>query len=107
VSVDWQAQGRAAPAWRSQESHQDLTVESPDVRPPVQFIVGAKDQTILEINRGAAKRLTTEHYLVVVAGASHLFEELGKLDTVARHAQQWFSRYMKTPATLASENRFD
>jgi putative phosphoribosyl transferase len=79
----------------------------PEVKPPIQLIVGAKDQIVLEINRGATKRLTTEHHLVVIPGASHLFEEPGKLDLVARYAQRWFSRYMKTPATLASQGRFD
>jgi putative phosphoribosyl transferase len=79
----------------------------PEVRPPVQFIVGSKDQLVLEINRRAAKRLTTEHHLAVIPGASHLFEEPGKLDIAARYAQRWFSRYMKTPAALAPENRFD
>jgi putative phosphoribosyl transferase len=69
----------------------------PEVKPPVLFIVGAKDQIVLEINKEAANRLTTEHNLVVVPGASHLFEEPGKLDMVARRAQRWFGRYMRTP----------
>jgi putative phosphoribosyl transferase len=76
----------------------------PEVKPPILFIVGAKDQIVLEINKEAAKRLTTEHNLVVVPGASHLFEEPGKLDMVARRAQRWFARYMKTPdGSLASK----
>jgi len=69
----------------------------PEVKPPVLFIVGAKDQIVLEINKEAAKRLTTEHNLVVIPSASHLFEEPGKLDMVARHTQRWFARYMRTP----------
>ncbi|OHB67073.1 MAG: hypothetical protein A2Y77_05210 [Planctomycetes bacterium RBG_13_62_9] len=68
----------------------------PEVKPPVQFIVGGKDPIVLEINRNACKRLTTEHSLVVIPGASHRFEESGKLDTVARRAQRWFARHMKT-----------
>jgi len=67
----------------------------PEVKPPVLLIVGAKDQIVLEINKEAAKRLTTEHNLVIVPDASHLFEEPGKLDMVARRAQRWFTRYMK------------
>jgi len=71
----------------------------PEVKPPVLFIVGAKDQIVLEINKEAAKRLTTEHNLVIVPGASHLFEEPGKLDMVARRAQRWFARYMRVPGS--------
>jgi len=67
----------------------------PEVKPPVLLIVGAKDQIVLEINKEAAKRLTTEHNLVIVPGASHLFEEPGKLDMVVRRAQRWFTRYMR------------
>lgn len=69
----------------------------PEVKPPVQFLVGAKDQIVLEINKEAAKRLTTEHNLVIVPGASHFFEEPGKLDMVARRTERWFARYMRTP----------
>lgn len=69
----------------------------PEVKPPVLLIVGAKDQIVLELNKEAAKRLTTEHNLVVVPEASHLFEEPGKLDMVARRAQRWFTRYVRTP----------
>ncbi len=69
----------------------------PEVKPPVLLIVGAKDQIVLEINKEAAKRLTTEHNLVIVPGASHLFEEPGKLDMVARRARRWFTRYLRTP----------
>jgi len=79
----------------------------PEVKPPVLLIVGAKDQIVLEINKEAAKRLTTEHNLVIIPGASHLFEEPGKLDMVARRTQRWFARYMRTPDTPveASERR--
>jgi putative phosphoribosyl transferase len=71
----------------------------PEVKPPVLLIVGAKDQIVLEINKEAAKRLTTEHNLVIVPGASHLFEEPGKLDMVARRTQRWFARYMRVPGS--------
>lgn len=68
----------------------------PEIKPPVLLIVGAKDPILLEINKEAAKRLTAEHNLVVVPGASHSFEEPGKLDMVARRAQRWFTRYLRT-----------
>jgi putative phosphoribosyl transferase len=68
----------------------------PEVKPPIQFIVGGNDPIVLEITREACKRVTTEHSMVVIPGASHRFEEAGKLDTVARRAQRWFARHMRT-----------
>jgi alpha/beta superfamily hydrolase len=68
----------------------------PEVKPPVLLVIGATDQIVLEINNEAAKRMTTEHSLVVVPGAFHFFEEPGRLDVVARRAERWFARYMRT-----------
>lgn len=56
------------------------------------FIVGSRDLEVLELNRAAAARLQCEHQLVVVPGASHLFEEHGTLEEVARLAGDWFVR---------------
>ncbi len=74
----------------------------PEVKPPVLLIVGGQDLEVLEMNRQAAKKLTTEHELVVVPGASHLFEEPGKLDIVADLARGWFAQHMKMPAEVHS-----
>jgi len=52
------------------------------------------------MNRRAARKLNTEHELVVVPGASHLFEEPGKLDIVADLARSWFARHMRMPAEV-------
>lgn len=49
---------------------------------------------MLELNRAAAARLQCEHQLVVVPGASHLFEEHGTLEEVARLAGDWFVRHL-------------
>ena len=83
-----------------------------EVKPPVLLIVGGKDPEVLEMNRQAAAKLTTEHDLVVVPGASHLFEEPGKLDVVADLARAWFAQHMKMPAEIPSaggggHNRID
>jgi dienelactone hydrolase len=83
-----------------------------EVKPPVLLIVGGKDREVLEMNRQAAARLTTEHDLVVVPGASHLFEEEGRLDIVADLARAWFAGHMKMPAEIPSaagggRNRID
>ncbi|KOR11530.1 hydrolase [Stutzerimonas stutzeri] len=58
------------------------------------FIVGSRDLEVLELNRAAAARLQCEHQLVVVPGASHLFEEHGTLEEVARLAGDWFVRHL-------------
>jgi dienelactone hydrolase len=62
------------------------------VRAPTLLIVGADDTVVLELNRRALELLgAREKQLVVVPGASHLFEEPGTLDEVARLAAAWFA----------------
>jgi len=60
------------------------------VRAPTLLIVGGADTHVLRLNRDAAAMLTAPHQVVVVPGATHLFEELGALDEVARLAGAWF-----------------
>jgi hypothetical protein len=52
--------------------------------------VGARDPTVLELNERALEALRCEKQLIVVPNATHLFEEPGTLDAVARYAAQWF-----------------
>jgi dienelactone hydrolase len=67
----------------------------PQVKAPTLLIVGGADREVLELNRQALEQLgTPEKRLVVVPGASHLFEEPGTLDRVAKLASGWFSRYL-------------
>jgi putative phosphoribosyl transferase len=61
---------------------------------PVLLIVGGADETVLELNRKALALLPGERKLVVVPGATHLFEEEGALEEVARHATEWFDSYL-------------
>jgi putative phosphoribosyl transferase len=65
-----------------------------EVRTPTLFIVGSADEIVLKLNRDASAQLSVPHRLVVVPGATHLFEEPGALTQVARHARAWFSRYL-------------
>jgi putative phosphoribosyl transferase len=65
-----------------------------EVVAPVLLIVGGADEAVLELNREAQRRLCCESELVVIAGATHLFEEPGALDRVARHAIDWFTRHL-------------
>jgi putative phosphoribosyl transferase len=46
------------------------------------------------LNRSALAQLRCEKQLVIVTGATHLFEELGSLDEVARLAHEWFERHL-------------
>jgi putative phosphoribosyl transferase len=63
------------------------------VEAPTLLIVGALDEVVLGLNRQAAKQLK-RHGLEVVAGATHLFEEAGKLEEVATLAAKWFNRHL-------------
>jgi len=66
----------------------------PLVAAPVLLIVGSLDREVLGLNREAQARLSAPNELVIVPGATHLFEEPGTLDEVARLAAQHFSRYL-------------
>lgn len=62
----------------------------PVVQAPTLLIVGGRDEVVLELNRTAQAALRCENDLVVVPGATHLFEEPGALETVAGLARDWF-----------------
>jgi putative phosphoribosyl transferase len=64
------------------------------VRAPTLLIVGAHDTQVLQLNRDALAQLPIEKELVVVPGATHLFEEPGALEQVASHAVRWFKQYL-------------
>ncbi|MEV1052174.1 phosphoribosyltransferase [Streptomyces sp. NPDC049887] len=66
----------------------------PGVRAPTLLIVGGRDTTVLDLNRQAQSELRCECRLVVVPGATHLFEEPGALDEVADLARDWFTLHM-------------
>ena len=68
------------------------------VRAPTLLIVGGNDLPVIELNRAAFEQLRCEEQLVIVPGATHLFEEPGALDEVARLAREWFERYLLVPA---------
>ena len=66
----------------------------PRVLAPTLLIVGGGDPDVLELNRQALTRLPGRKRLVVVPGASHLFEEPGALERVAELARDWFVSYL-------------
>lgn len=64
------------------------------VQAPTLLIVGGNDIPVIELNRRALEQLRCEKRLLIVPGATHLFEEPGALDAVAQHAREWFARYL-------------
>jgi putative phosphoribosyl transferase len=69
-----------------------------EVRQPTLLIVGERDPIVIDLNRQAMDRLQGEKPLVIIPGASHLFEESGTLEQVAALARDWFVRYLPSPA---------
>jgi dienelactone hydrolase len=65
------------------------------VQAPTLLIVGGQDLPVIELNRAAMRQIHAETRLEIVSGATHLFEEPGALDEVARLARDWFVRYLK------------
>jgi dienelactone hydrolase len=73
----------------------DLAIDvMPDIKVACLFIVGSLDTEVLSLNQKAFDKLTGEKHLEVVQGASHLFEEEGKLQQVAELASSWFKSHL-------------
>ncbi len=64
------------------------------VESPTLFLVGGLDEVVLDLNRQAMAQMSAETRLVVVEGATHLFEEQGKLEEVAKLSTDWFVRHL-------------
>jgi dienelactone hydrolase len=64
------------------------------VRAPTLLVVGGRDRQVLDLNRAALPSLPPSSRLEVVPGATHLFEEPGALEQVARLAAAWFTRHL-------------
>ena len=71
-----------------------------EVHQPTLLIVGQRDPIVIDLNRQAMDRLAGEKRLVIVPGASHLFEEPGALEQVAALARDWFVRYLRSAAPV-------
>jgi putative phosphoribosyl transferase len=66
----------------------------PAVQAPTLLIVGGDDDVVIELNEQALRMLRCPKQLVIVPGATHLFEEPGTLEEVARLARTWFIRHL-------------
>ena len=64
------------------------------VKSPTLLIVGGLDEPVIKLNEDALARLRCEKELRIVPGATHLFEEHGALEEVARLAGEWFGRHL-------------
>jgi dienelactone hydrolase len=64
------------------------------VRAPTLLIVGGEDRVVIGMNCEAMAQLPAEKQLEIVPGATHIFEEPGTLEEVARLARDWFVRYL-------------
>jgi pimeloyl-ACP methyl ester carboxylesterase len=64
------------------------------VSAPTLLIVGGADPTVIQLNREAYAQLVGPKELVVIPGATHLFEEPGALEQVAQAAGEWFEEYL-------------
>lgn len=64
------------------------------VEAPALLIVGGMDDVVIELNQRAYEELRCEKQLITIPGATHLFEEPGALEDVARLASEWFRRYL-------------
>jgi putative phosphoribosyl transferase len=69
-----------------------------NVRAPTLLIVGGADPAVLDLNRTALAELRCEKHLVVVPGATHLFEEPGALEQVTGLASSWFNTHLPRAA---------
>ena len=72
------------------------------VKAPTLLIVGGNDSPVIELNWTALAQLRCEKQLVIIPGATHLFEEPGALDEVARLAREWFKRHLMVEVERAT-----
>jgi putative phosphoribosyl transferase len=66
-----------------------------NVQAPTLLIVGGDDEPVIEMNREAMRRMRAPMELKIIPGATHLFEEPGALEEVARLATEWCQRYLE------------
>jgi putative phosphoribosyl transferase len=106
--------GAAAALWAAAEPHADIAAVvsrggRPDlagprlgaVRAPTLLVVGGHDTAVLDLNRRAQAAMGCESRIVVIPGATHLFEEPGTLEQAATYACSWFTDHFEVLARVA------
>lgn len=74
----------------------DLAMEElPAVTAPTLLIIGGLDEQVIDLNKQAYEKLTSKRRMEIIPGASHLFEEPGKLREVAELSTEWFNEWLK------------
>jgi len=66
------------------------------VTAPTLLLVGGRDGIVIELNQAAYDVMTCKKEISIIPGATHLFEEPGTLEEVARQASAWFAQHFKT-----------
>ncbi|MGO8807135.1 MAG: dienelactone hydrolase family protein [Candidatus Bathyarchaeia archaeon] len=66
----------------------------PKVKAPTLLLVGGLDTEVIALNKEAMAQMQDQKKLVIISGATHLFEEPGKLEEVAKHSIDWFVTYL-------------
>jgi putative phosphoribosyl transferase len=66
-----------------------------NIKAPTLLVVGGRDEEVLMLNRQALARIPAEKDLVVIPGATHLFEEPGALEKVTEAALNWFRKFLE------------
>ena len=88
----------------SRSGRPDLAAESLSrVTAPTLFIVGERDWQVLQCTRQLVPELAERAEIAVVPDASHLFDEQGGLDAVARRAADWFGYYLQPSLRLGQD----
>jgi pimeloyl-ACP methyl ester carboxylesterase len=72
----------------------------PKVECATLLVVGGLDEVVIGLNEEARARMRCPVELVIVPGATHLFEESGTLEEVARLAAEWFARQLAVPVAV-------
>lgn len=89
-------EGQAIRAVVSRGGRPDLAEAAlPAVRAPTLLVVGSLDQACIPLNQKAYQELQCAKRIEIIPGASHLFEESGKLELVAASAAQWFLEHLR------------
>lgn len=76
----------------------------PQVKASTLLIVGGEDYPIIHLNQEAVSKITAKKELIIIPGATHLFEEPGTLEEVARLAAEWFKMHLAPSVTQSKSN---